>query len=174
MPKSHRWFFKDTRIPPSDLMYNLIKFYVWKCPVPGVSAKTKTLAEYGWTGRSINTLRKEIRNHSTLTRNTFKTLDRIDDLIPKFEELRVDDSYDLSKEFAICYAGGKTHTDAFFYMIRNAIAHGSFCIRTKKGVDFVILETSRGGNLRGRAILKVETLSKIRTIVEHPKKYGIA
>lgn len=171
MAKSFSWVFKRTKIPSAGDMYGLIKFFVWCCPVPGVSIRGKTLQDYGWSAGNINTLRAEIRRQSSLTRDTFKTIQKIDDLVSKLEELGALVSYDLSCEFAICYAGGKTDTDAFFYMIRNAIAHGSFCLRNRDGEHFLVLETRRNGSLRGRAVLKMKTIRRIQHILKHSQNY---
>ena len=171
MARQFNWEFSKTKMPSVGEMNGLVRFYMWKCPVPGVSVRGKTLAEYGWKAANINTLRAEIRHQSTLTRGTFKTVGSTDELILVFEELGVLQTCDLSKEFAICYSGGKTSTDAFFYMIRNAIAHGSFCLRSRNHIQIIVLETRNKGSLRGRAVLRVETLQKIKSIVEHSGRY---
>lgn len=171
MIKSFKWEFQNTKIPSADDMYWLIKLFVWSCPILGVSAKTKTLADYGWKAGSINTLRSEIKRQSSLTSDTFKTLHKVEELDSKLKELNVFDSYDLTKEFAICYAGGKTDTEAFFYMIRNAIAHGSFCVRSRNGERFYVFESKKKDSLRGRSVLKLKTIKRIQYILRHPDKY---
>lgn len=171
MPRSFRWDFAKTRDPNINEFCEFIRFYLWRCPVENVSVKGKTLQELGWSGSDISTLRSQIRKKSSLTQSTFKTVHKVEELEPALESIGHLKSYDLTKEFALCYAGEKLDTEAFFYMIRNAIAHGSFCVRKRQDIQYGIFESRKKDNLRGRAVLRFATLRSIVDIVNHPEKY---
>ncbi|WP_270849262.1 hypothetical protein, partial [Candidatus Collinsella stercoripullorum] len=53
---------------------------------------------------------------------------------------------------------GLGKTEALFYFIRNAFAHGGFRISTYKGERYFALENRKDGSIRGRAVIRESTL----------------
>ena len=69
------------------------------------------------------------------------------------------DGYDCSFEFAIhTVKDGFNKTEALFYFVRNALAHGGFKISEYKGERYLVLENRQGSQLKGRAILREKSL----------------
>ena len=67
--------------------------------------------------------------------------------------------YDCSFEFAIhTVKNGLGKTEALFYFIRNALAHGGFRISTYNGDRYFVLENRQDERIKGRAIIKESTL----------------
>lgn len=77
-------------------------------------------------------------------------------------------------EFACFITRKSAETETFFYCIRCAFAHGSFCIHNKGNVKYYYFENIHSHNcidtIIGRAILKEETLLRIIQYCESKNK----
>lgn len=94
-----------------------------------------------------------------------------DELHSVLYELNVSDGYTLDREFFAYAKGQKQMVEGLFYMIRNALAHGSFRYHNTKAGEYLALQTSNKEKLRGRAVVKIETLKKWRSLLNHSEKY---
>lgn len=139
----------------------IVQFYVWETPVGGTSQKAVTFERLGITGARYKTLQAGMRKSSG-----FPAVDGHDWIAAtsnsiggELEKLDRLESYDCSFEFAIhTVKDGFGKTQALFYFIRNALAHGGFDIVKFKREKYYALENRRGTDLKGRAILKESTL----------------
>lgn len=123
-----KWEFYDTSLMPSanDLV-SIYKKYVLLCPVKGMSQRAKSFSELGWSGAAFNTLRAEMLRLSTLTNETWIGLGTgPETLTDKLVKLNMYKGIPKIFEFACYCKGDLGKTEALFYLIRNALAHGSF------------------------------------------------
>lgn len=177
MAKEYKWVFTNRKMPPSDTLLWLYKSYVLNCPVPGVSNCSKTFADLGLTGRKLTEFQRKLKKESTLTTATWQSLTfpvdwkepekknrhknrRKIDLPTLLEDNNLINGYKLENEFAYYYNAKDSKTAGLFYLIRNALAHGSFCYHNVAGNEWVVFETKRQQKLRGRAVVKLATLKR--------------
>lgn len=161
----------------------IIDFYLFNCPArhtckskdltgkneynfsfSKVSARGKTFAERGIECGALRALRAAMKRTSYQGKLFDLTLDKPEEM----------EKY-LSIAGEICLTvknSQMSQTDAIYYAIRNAFAHGSFSI--EKG--FYCLENVNKGKVKGRIILKEETLLKWIDLCsltpDEIKKYG--
>lgn len=172
MTKTYKWNFSSAKRPDSGTMLWLYKNYVLDCPVEGVSASARSIGELGWRKRDVATLMSQMKKESSLASNTWlweEDKDRA--FLNALERMKVKDGYDVSSEFAIYARAGKGKAEGLFYLIRNSLAHGSFRYHNTKSGAYLALETSNRGKLRGRAVLKIETLRNWRSILNDSSKF---
>lgn len=173
MAATYKWNF-DSNTKKSDpkTMGWLYSRYVLGCPVPKVSARGRTFEALGWKGSAFLTLNAQLKKQSDLTNSRWAWLrDDKNEFLERIRSEGIDRSYSLEHEFAYYAKGGKPKIEGLFYMIRNGLAHGSFRYHSVKGVEYLALETRNNGKLRGRAVLKIETLKKWRLLLDNSKKY---
>ena len=156
---ANKWTFKaSVRLTGNQILARLIQFYVWETPVPGVSQKGKTFQELGWTAQRFSILQAGMRSTSSLARENWvgcpaKNMNLELKRINRFE------SFDCSFEFAIhSIRSGLNKTEALFYLIRNGFAHGGFRVCSYRGEKYFVFESTDRGTLKGRAVLKQDTL----------------
>ena len=83
----------------------------------------------------------------------------------------ISEKYRLGSEFAYYYNAKDSKTAGLFYLIRNALAHGSFAYHETNTGGWIALETRRNGKLRGRSLLKMKTLRNWREMLLHPNQF---
>lgn len=171
MSKTYKWFFSSkTQVPDPQLMLWLYKQFVLNCPVEIVSNRGKDFSSLGWKNGGFLTLIKEMKKQSGLEKRSWKWV-KDDELHSVLCELDVSDGYTLDREFFAYAKGQKQMVEGLFYMIRNALAHGSFRYHDTKDGKYLALQTSNKEKLRGRAVVKIETLKKWRSLLNHSEKY---
>lgn len=171
MSKTYKWEFSSrTQAPDSRLMLWLYKQFVLNCPVQKVSNRGKEFSSLGWRKSGFLTLIKEMKSQSGLEKRSWKWVDD-DELHSALRDLSVSDSYTLDGEFFVYSKGQKQMVEGLFYMIRNALAHGSFRYHNTKYGEYLALQTSNKEKLRGRAVVKIETLERWRSLLNHSEKY---
>lgn len=173
MTNSYPWKFNSkTKKPDAETMGWLFTRFVLDCPVPKVSSRGRSFEALGWKGSAFQTLGAQLKKKSSLTNQRWAWLrDDKNEFLDRIRAEGILDSYSLEHEFAYYARGSKYKIEGLFYMIRNALAHGSFRYHRVKGVEYLALETRNNGKLRGRAVLQIETLRKWRSLLDNSKKY---
>lgn len=167
-----RKFSSNTQRPDRNQMHWLYSKYVLGCPVENVSARGRSFGELGWKGHGFLTLESQLKKQSDLNNERWAWLkDDGDDFLSKIRDAGLDNEYSLDHEFAYYAKGNKQKVEGLFYLIRNALAHGSFRYHSTKDGEYLALETKRGTNLRGRAVLKIETFRAWRSLLDNSDKY---
>lgn len=157
-------------MPNQDLTLWLYKQFVLNCPVEKVSNRGKEFSSLGWRNGGFHTLRKEMKAQSGLDKGSWKWV-KDDELHSVLLDLNISDGYTLDGEFFVYAKGQKQMVEGLFYVIRNALAHGSFRYHNTKGGEYLALQTSNKEKLRGRAVVKIETLKRWRSLLDHSEKY---
>ena len=172
MPRAYKWEFKTAQRPDSALLAWLYKNYVLECPVPGVSVQGKTFRDLGWKDYGFMTLEAQIKKQSTMASTHWKWLtDTGEEFIDGLKQEGIDEKYTLNQEFAIYAKGNRRKIAGLFYLIRNALAHGSFRFHNAKAGHFLALETRNNERLRGRALLRVDSLRAWKTLLNESGEY---
>lgn len=142
-------------------LQKIVQFYLWETPAPNTSVKGTPFSSMGIRGSQYKTLQAELRKTSGFPaadghdwkRATLKTVES------ELESINRLNSFDCSFEFAVhTVKSGLGKTEALFYFIRNAFAHGGFRIATYDRQRYFVLENRQDNLLKGRAILKESTL----------------
>ncbi len=161
-----KWTFKN-RFKWSENLNKIVKFYLFNTPVAGVSARGVTFKQLGWDKRELTPLLK--REVDFLSSNwivtTVKNIETQLKNKGQFKNVKF-------AETAIHINNKNSNIDSFFYTIRCSIAHGSFSIRKHNNVNYYILKNKDKGKIKGRIVIKEETLLSIIDIVLNPKKYS--
>lgn len=171
MRRNFKWTEEIKQIPDRDTLVWLYKKYVLDCPVPGVSNRGHDFKQLQWAGSKQKKLCRLLMNRSSLTNSTWLALDKKDELINQLASNNVLQAYEVNQEFAYYYKANNSKASGLFYLIRNALAHGSFHFhRCAKG-DCLAFETTRSGQIRGRALIRIESLRTWRYILNNADKY---
>ena len=152
------WTFNSpANVGPSSAA-KIIQFYVVECPAEGASKRGLTFSQLGWRGARFSTLQARMRKSSTLTADRWKC-EKLCDIESQIEKSPLNAQSPLRQEYAL-YAKSKNYgkVESLFYLIRCALAHGSFDVRTYKKERYYLFENRYRNQLRGRAVLKEKTL----------------
>lgn len=167
MSRSYKWDFGKAQLPARGLLIWLYKNYVLCCPVKGVSVRSCDFEHLGWSGHKMLTLAAEMKKKSTLVNDRWIWIDgNTEDLEQKLEENHLLSKYTVEHEFLFYCKAGKGKTEGLFYLIRNALAHGSFRFHNTKKGAFLALETRHNGMLKGRALIAISSLKKWRKLLD--------
>ena len=113
-------------------LQSIILFYLLECPVEGKSQRGKTFKEYGYIGSpSFSRLKKRLFNSATLSlRNNYYPCakEELKNFLKKCEGINYPEEY-------CCFLKSYENSviRSMFSAIRNALAHGSFNVRSYKG-----------------------------------------
>lgn len=187
MSREYKWNFSNRKQPSAEDLLWLYRSFVLDCPVPGVSCRAKTFADRGLTGRSLFELQRSMKNKSSLSTSSWRSIpypsDRkkttkresgsaeAESLESVLNACGISEKYRLGSEFAYYYNAKDSKTAGLFYLIRNALAHGSFAYHETNTGGWIALETRRNGKLRGRSLLKMKTLRNWREMLLHPNQF---
>lgn len=178
-------WWKNTNVIPleNQAFRQIIKFYLFECPVVAVTKNKKTkeirkkhvsargipLEQHGWSGPALNSLLAAMKRVATsemkyISVNTESDLGEVvaneekNSVLksPHFELIAFKENADLGKAKSI------------LYMIRNAFAHGSFSVENIDGQHIYCLESAKDGSLKARMRLREETLLEWMKLVEMP------
>ena len=162
---SVKWAFKSKYSFANKNFARIYQFFVVETPVPGVSMRGKSFKVRGCNMRKLNSaLKKE-----TPFLKTNWQVKPIKDIPNCCKTAGIDTVADFSKEIAIHTINGKHCTgnvDSLFYTVRCAFAHGAFSIHTYKKEKYYLLENKDGTKLKGRLVLKEDTLIKWIELLE--------
>jgi hypothetical protein len=190
-----KWWTTKSNIPFDDRIFNeIIKSFVFECPsvtrkrisnglnnkgekkykeeIQEVSARTGvSFKSRGITGDKLNTILSKIkkplvRTGSYLVINPDGNVElEVKKIIESstltdtnFELIVMKDRYEMPK------------TEAVFYYIRNAFAHGSFEVKKIGKESVYLIESARGGDIKARMRLKEATLLEYIKLSKSTKK----
>ncbi len=136
---------------------DILNFYLWSCPSPETAYGAKTFEELGWEKPQQYKILVTyfISNNISFVSTTEKD---IESELLKHNQLK-NHSFSETIVFAETKRG---KIDQVFRSIRNAIAHGSFCIEEKEGDDFFYFFESR--NIRTKKIKSQKINARIEKI----------
>lgn len=133
----------------------IIDFYVFNCPVKGISQTAETFERKNWTNKNLTTLISEMKKSISPSKDNFIYIanGEIED------EYKRHDFTNNNYEFIIYKKSGElSQTESIFYHIRNAIAHGSFSIVNSDKGNIYYFQSKRYSEIKSRIRLKEETL----------------
>jgi len=146
----------------------ILNFYLWSCPSPETAYGAKTFKELGWEiPQQYKILKTYFRsNNIPFVSTTEKDIES--------ELCKHNQSEKHSFSETIVFADKKRgQIDEVFRSIRNALAHGSFCIRKKKKDDFFYFFENRNPKtkkIKSRIVLKSSTLIALINKVKNGPK----
>lgn len=153
--KYQKTFSGKLAISNSNLQKVLL-FYLFECPVSGKSVRGKTFEEYGISGNSaFSRLKKELLVSATCSlRKNYKPSVKAD-LQAEISLMQV---IEPPNEYCVFLKyDEKRVMESLFSAIRNAFAHGGFCVRRYDGVRIYYL-SNFDGYLKAEMALHEETL----------------
>ncbi len=146
----------------------IIDFYLFRCPVPGKSARGKTFEELGWKGPSqFAALKKELLSSATasLQGNYFPCeKDELKSCFNKVTSVRPTEEYCVFLKH-----DEKSVMQSLFSAIRNALAHGSFNVKQYNKIR-VYYFANHDGYLKAELFLTEDTLLSWIQIIEKNHK----
>lgn len=158
------WYDPTLPIPVGDRNFQkILTFYLFECPVTigkaGVSVRGISLERCGWRGRTLTSLLSRMKQTASghLSYLAVPASADVGEAVRNEEAASTlsDPHFELIA-FREDTRLGKTKT--ILYMIRNALAHGSFHVaRTDRGSVYWF-DSSKGGHVRARIRLREETL----------------
>lgn len=160
-----KWTFNSKYKFGNKNFAEIYTFYVIETPVPGVSARGKTFKARLCNMNKLNSALKS----ATPFLKTNWDVKAVKDIEACCKTHKIATSVSFVEECAIHTINGKHctgNTDSLFYTIRCAFAHGSFSIHTHNGDTFYLLENRDGSKLKGRLVVKEETLLEWKSTLE--------
>lgn len=150
----------------------LFMFYVVETPLGGCSAREKTYATGHWIGKATDANKN--RKFNEFLSGYVQEKDALiwceaSDFEKKLQENDLNECFPPQKfEEKVVYKNTEdNYMKSLFRHIRNAFAHGSYCIQTSRKVHwFVFEDQDKHKNLSARGMLKVETLFNWMTIIQ--------
>lgn len=131
MAKKYNKAFDNTLALSSRKLQEITRFYLFQCPVDGISFRAQTFKEHGWYGQvQFAQLKRKmleaassslIHHYYPCTKNELKTAFYSVDQVAPLDEYCV---FLKNEE--------RTVMQSLFSAIRNAFAHGSFSVREYK------------------------------------------
>ena len=147
-------------------------FFVINSPVNGLTARQKSLLDYGWSKpwHKPYCLRRKLNEMSTNKELIYsaQTYDAMDVALRK-SSLLVFPPLEINTERVCIYNGKRTQYLSLFYHIRNAIAHGRFSIVSNENESVLIMEDvtnkrkwmdNEKKTCSARMVLRISTLLK--------------
>ena len=130
MAKSKKCYSRDfsSGIPlVNKKLQKILQFYLFECPVAGVSVKGDKFNTYGIrTRKEFDKLKKKMFFHANSSlRNNYRACSSNNELssyLKKCKKLSPPD------EYCVFSKNKNTVMESLFYSIRNAFAHGGFCV----------------------------------------------
>ena len=148
-----------------ESLFDIVDFYVLNSPVPEASRRGMTFAELGWRNGKLNTLQALMKRVSTV--DVRWICDKQTTIQGHLERLQTDGKTREHAVYAKGWSKGKndTKTNALFYGIRCAFAHGGFRIFEDAGETWYELENRHHDTVRGHFQLKEATLREWMKLV---------
>ena len=165
----------------AQIIAPLLRFYVVNSPVEGLSARCKTLSEYGWDKpwkkpQKLNQKVKDVSTNSLLYWSG-KSMNEMENCLVSAGLFNCASLKSQSYiETAVFYDNKKNQTLSLLYHIRNAFAHGRFAVlRGNKGIWFASEDVQKGANkspwekcvrLSARMFLRNSTLTNWMRLIQ--------
>ena len=147
----------DNKIDLSSKKLRIIlDFYLFQCPVENKSKRGKTFEQLGWKGSNqFGALKRKMLKKATISlKSNYKPCKK-DELKKAFldvKKIRSPDEYCVFLKF-----DEETVMQSLFSAIRNALAHGSFAVRTYDGKRIYFFSNYKE-YLKAEIVLHEETL----------------
>lgn len=161
--KYDRSYKQPKSLSNSDLQ-KIIRFYLLECPVEGKSRRGKTFQEYGYIGSSsFSRLKARLLNSATTSlRNNYYPCKK--EALSMYFELC--DSIGYPDEYCVFLKSDeKSVVRSMFSAIRNALAHGSFNVKSYKGTRIYFFSNYKDFE-KARIILHEATLLSWISIIK--------
>lgn len=176
------WWRNGNKIPLDNVNFQeILRFYLFECPITTeskvkgkkikkhVSARGVTLEKQGWSGKTLNTLLAAMKRKAS-SGLKYIAVEASKDVkaIVKNEE-SISTQSDVEFEMIIFKENttmGKTKS--IFYMIRNALAHGSFSVVETDCGRVYYFQSDKDGDVKGQLRLKEKTLLEWIRLVQTP------
>lgn len=174
---SVQWIFEEPFSFEDKKFARIYRFFVIEPPLEDTSKRGRSLSEFGWSQNKItNVLKKQIpslnKNWKTISAEESKNLEEIEQDVKNLcKKNKILDEVSERREVFIHTNMKKNKTKSLIYSIRCAFAHGAFNKKEYFGEQFYFFENRQKNKLRGRIVVKEETLLKIIEIIENPKTY---
>ena len=160
-------------------LFKIVTFYVFHSPCEGLSARKKTLQEYGWKTpwRKPYKLNIQLKNASSNPKLIYSAekYDKMSETLEK-SNLLYNFPSDFMTERICIYDSQKNQFMSVFYHIRNSFAHGRLnMIKINKECIFILEDGSvekKSGQFKvsARMILRKRTLLNWIDIIENEEK----
>ena len=161
----------------SEELYRIVTFFVFQSPCPGLSARGRTLQEYGWTRPwakpyYLNRQMKQSSSNYELLYSA-SAYDKMSEALKK-ADLYENFPNDYSRERICIYDAKKNQFMSVFYHLRNAFAHCRLNMLDVDGECVFILEDVAPGRgqkkVSARMILRRSTLLNWIDLIEGGEK----
>ena len=147
----------SNRIAISNVnLQKILKFYLFECPVPGISVRGRKFQDFGISGSAaFSRLKKNMLNNaSSSLRGNYKPSKK-NELDIYFSLMN---SVNPPDEYCVFLKYDEKHVmQSLFSAIRNAFAHGSFCVKNYSGTRIYFL-ANHDGYLKAEVVLHENTL----------------
>lgn len=160
-----KWKFNNQYNLSDKNFAKIYSFFVIESPVKGVSVRGTSFDELKI---SKNSLASQIKKRLPSLSDNWKacTKGEIEYVI---KDKGIFESVSLPLEVAIHIKRDDSKVDGLYYAIRCALAHGAFSLHRCKGVKYYLLENKNQGILKGRIVLKEESLLELINVVRDLK-----
>lgn len=152
-------------IPLHDKNFQeILRFYLFGCPVAGASCSADTFEQLGWKKESFSTLKSKMLKAASpdLKVNYFPC--KKEELEKRFQQM---EKLATSKEFCVFLKHDETRImDSLYSAIRNALAHGSFTLK-KANKKYIYFFANYDVYLKAQIRLHEETLLNWVKIVKN-------
>ena len=139
----------------SRKFHRILDFYLFHCPVEGTSVRATTFAQQGWRGTLFSTLKREmIANSSPTLKDNYFPCSKAE-LEGKYDEVEKSNSTD---EYCVFLKHDSNRVmESLYSAIRNALVHGSFLMKKRKGINMYFF-ANYDGYLKAMIQLREGTL----------------
>lgn len=168
---ANKWIFNSkVNLKEDKSLQMLMQAFLINSPAPGASVRGCSLKDLGWSGGALNTLQAEMRKPSGFPTSDYWISSSARTVPERLEGLKRLDSFDCSFEFAVhTVKDGFNKTEALLYLIRNSFAHGGFRKCRYAGETYYAFENREGRVLKGRAVIKEDTLLAWAKLLSKPR-----
>ncbi|WP_417751359.1 hypothetical protein [Senegalimassilia faecalis] len=139
---------------------------IYKSRYDAVSACECSFKRRGITGHILSTLLAQLRRQM-ISIGTYRKIKSSESVEATVEEIRRN-AKAHDKEFDLLVFQDRndmSETEAIYYYIRNAFAHGSFEIKQTKSGAIYYLESAKNGQIKSQMRLKTQTLKKFANLM---------
>lgn len=159
MAKRKKIYVKDfsSSIPLTNKKFQkILQFYLFECPVAGVSVKGVDFDAYGIRKKGFEKLKKKMFCKATPSfRNNYKACTSNRELSAYLEKCK---NLSPPDEYCVFFKNKGTVMESLYYSIRNAFAHGGFCIMQYSKERIYILQNNHNDTIKAEMALHEETL----------------
>ena len=126
----YKQFDKEVKLNNKNFQ-KILDFYLFSCPTPNKSFRSKTFEQLGWQGKKQFALLKTLllSSASNSLKGNYHPCKK-EELQGKFDE--VENIHPVDEYCVFLKSDEKTVIQSLFSAIRNAFAHGSFSVQTYK------------------------------------------